>query len=133
MFENCGHPTYRIELAYSGRCITHLYEKPTTRQLALILFVDEASAISANRDLVGGSASFFHNAPQKLILALIWVFAARHKSTHESITSPLLQLRVLRFRLFVDGNVRVGIFPEGEEVFIRGEGMDAGGVGVSAL
>jgi hypothetical protein len=31
---------------------------------------------------------------------------------------PLLQLRVLRLRLFQDGDVGVGIFPEGEEVLI---------------
>ena len=34
--------------------------------------------------------------------------------------SPLLQLRVLRSGLLQDGNVGVGIFPEGEEILVRG-------------
>ena len=32
----------------------------------------------------------------------------------------LLQLRVLRFRLLQDGEVRIGVFPEGEEVVVGG-------------
>ena len=31
---------------------------------------------------------------------------------------PLLQLRVLAFRLLVDGDVGIGVFPECEEVLI---------------
>jgi hypothetical protein len=38
----------------------------------------------------------------------------------------LPQLRVLRLGLFQDGDVRVGVFPEGEEVLIGGAGL--GGV-----
>ena len=48
-------------------------------------------------------------------------------------TPELLQLRVFSLGLFVDGNVGVGVFPEGEEVLIRG--FRFGGValhGVSA-
>jgi hypothetical protein len=41
----------------------------------------------------------------------------------------LFQFRVLRFGLLQDGDVGVGVFPEGEEVFVGGEGADAGGVG----
>ncbi len=41
----------------------------------------------------------------------------------------LLQLRVLGFDLFVDRDVGIGVLPEGEEVFVRGERPDAGGVG----
>jgi hypothetical protein len=32
--------------------------------------------------------------------------------------SDSLQLRILRFGLLQDGNVQVGVFPEGEEVLI---------------
>ncbi len=35
--------------------------------------------------------------------------------------SGLLQLRVLGFGLLQDGDVGVGIFPEGEEIFVGGE------------
>jgi hypothetical protein len=35
----------------------------------------------------------------------------------------LLQLRVLRFSFFQDWNVGVGVFPEGEEVFVGGAGL----------
>jgi hypothetical protein len=35
----------------------------------------------------------------------------------------LLQLRVLRLGFLQDGDVGVGIFPEGEEVLIRGAGF----------
>jgi hypothetical protein len=42
----------------------------------------------------------------------------------------LLQLRVLSLGLFQDGYVGVGVFPESEEIFVRGERPDAGGIGV---
>ena len=45
----------------------------------------------------------------------------------------LLQLRVLGFGLLQDRNIRVSIFPEGEEIFVGGEGTDAGGIGIRAL
>jgi hypothetical protein len=35
----------------------------------------------------------------------------------------LLQLRVLRLRLLQDGDVRVGVFPEAEEIPISGAGF----------
>jgi len=49
------------------------------------------------------------------------------------IATLLLQFRVLRFGFFQDGDVRVGVFPEGEEILICRLGF--GGValqGVSA-
>ena len=45
----------------------------------------------------------------------------------------LTELCVLRFCLFVDWDVRVGVFPQGEKGPVSGEGSDAGGVGGSAL
>ena len=33
---------------------------------------------------------------------------------------PLLQLRVLRLGLLQDGDVGVGVFPEGEEILVGG-------------
>ncbi len=45
----------------------------------------------------------------------------------------LLQLRVLRFRFFQDGYVGVGVFPEGKEIFVRGERTDASSVGIGSL
>jgi hypothetical protein len=61
------------------------------------------------------------------------VVAARQTATKLIKPTALLQLRVLGLCLLVDGDVRIGIFPNGEEVLICGEGPDAGGVGVSAL
>src|ERR1035441_9569861 len=43
----------------------------------------------------------------------------------------LSQLRILRFSLLQDRDVGVGIFPEGEEIFVGGERSDAGGIGIS--
>ena len=43
------------------------------------------------------------------------------------IFMPLSQSGVLGFGLLVDGDVRVGVFPEGEEILIRGAGFIAGG------
>src|ERR1039458_5416417 len=40
---------------------------------------------------------------------------------------PLLQSRILRFGLLVDGDVGVGVFPEGEEILICGAGFIARG------
>ena len=44
----------------------------------------------------------------------------------------LLQLRVLRFGFFEDGDVGVGVFPEGEEIFVGGERPDAGSITVQS-
>jgi hypothetical protein len=44
-----------------------------------------------------------------------------------------MQLRVLRFGIFQDGDVGVGFFPEREEILLGGERADAGGVGIGSL
>jgi hypothetical protein len=43
----------------------------------------------------------------------------------------LLQLRILRFRLLQDWNIRVGVFPESEEIFIGRVGI--GGVALHGV
>ena len=49
-----------------------------------------------------------------------------HAMAHEhSRGFGLLQLRVLSFGLLVDGDVGIGVFPEGEEVLIRRAGLVA--------
>ena len=48
-----------------------------------------------------------------------------------SSSVQLLQLRVLRFGLLQDGDIGVGVFPEGEEIFVGGECPDTGGIGIS--
>jgi hypothetical protein len=53
--------------------------------------------------------------------------------TRHTSLLQLLQLRVLRLGFFQDGNVGVGVFPEGEEIFAGGEGADAGGIGSRSL
>jgi hypothetical protein len=45
----------------------------------------------------------------------------------------LLQLRVLRLGFLQEGDVGVGVFPEGEEVFVGGERPDAGDIGIRPL
>jgi hypothetical protein len=35
--------------------------------------------------------------------------------------------------LFQDRDVGVGVFPEGEEIFVGGKGADAGGIGIRFL
>jgi hypothetical protein len=49
----------------------------------------------------------------------------------ESDEARLLQLRVFDLGLLVDGNL--GVIPEGQEVFVRGERTNAGRVGICAL
>jgi integrase len=48
-------------------------------------------------------------------------------------TSRLLQLRVLRLGFLQDGNVGVGVFPEGKKIFVSGERPNAGGIGIRSL
>ena len=50
---------------------------------------------------------------------------AKRTGTH------LLKLGVLGLGLLQDGDVRVGVFPEGEEVFVGGEGASASKVGAA--
>src|ERR1035438_3597094 len=45
----------------------------------------------------------------------------------------LLQLREFRLGFLQDGDVGVGVFPEGEEVFVGGESASAGEVGIRSL
>ena len=45
----------------------------------------------------------------------------------------LLQLGVFGFGLLEDGHVRVGVFPEIEKIFVRGESADAGSICIRAL
>jgi hypothetical protein len=45
----------------------------------------------------------------------------------------LLQLRVLRLGLLQDGNVRVGVFPEGEEVLTAANRRGAAGLESAGL
>jgi len=45
----------------------------------------------------------------------------------------LLQLGVFGLGLFQDGDFGVGVFPEGKEIFVGGEGADAGGIGIGSL
>lgn len=40
--------------------------------------------------------------------------------------SPGCELRVFRFGLLQDGNIRVGVFPESEELFIGCDGAETG-------
>jgi hypothetical protein len=47
-------------------------------------------------------------------------------SREPQLSMGLSQLRVLGFGLFQDGDVGVGVFPEGEELFVGGAGV--GGV-----
>src|SRR6516225_1065353 len=55
-------------------------------------------------------------------------FCVARQLGNESLLNP----RIFRLRLQVDGNVRVGILPQGQEVFIRRQCTDAGGVGIRA-
>ena len=68
----------------------------------------------------------------KVALRLITTSIAEHRAKRQK-AFPLLQLRVLRLSFFEDGDVGIGVFPEGEEVFVGGERADAGGIGISAL
>src|ERR1035441_4449428 len=45
----------------------------------------------------------------------------------------LLQRRVLGFGFLQDGDVGVGIFPEGEKIFVTSEGASAGEVRIRSL
>ena len=45
----------------------------------------------------------------------------------------LLQLCVLCFGLFQDGNVGIGVFPERQKILVSGECAHTGGIGIRAL
>src|SRR5215831_20908496 len=45
------------------------------------------------------------------------------KRGDSSIRNPLLQLRVFCFGLLQDRDVGIGVFPESEEILIRGAGL----------
>ena len=51
----------------------------------------------------------------------------------ESKRTELLQFCVFGFGFFEDWDVGVGVFPEGQKVFVGGEGADAGSVGIGAF
>ncbi len=47
--------------------------------------------------------------------------------------TALVELSVFGLGLFEDGDVRVGVFPEGEEILVGGAGFGKGGIGVHGL
>ncbi len=49
------------------------------------------------------------------------------------IAALLLQLGVLSFGFFQDGDVGISIFPEGEEIFVGSKRPDPGGIGIRDL
>lgn len=57
----------------------------------------------------------------------------RRARSAEGQPTLLLQLRVPHLGFFQDGDIRVGVFPKGEEVFISSERPYAGGIGIRAL
>ena len=57
----------------------------------------------------------------------------RSPKTASCFCAALLQLRVLGFGFFQDGDVGVGVFPEREEIFVGGERPDAGRIGIRSL
>src|ERR1039458_2206629 len=66
------------------------------------------------------------------VSAMAWLRkpSASSKATRQELF-PLLQLRVLRFGFFQDGEVGVGVFPEPEKILVSGAGT--GSVRVGAL
>src|SRR5437764_12787751 len=73
-------------------------------------------------------------------------FSLDGKTTKRSLASPIkipacqddlkahsLQLRVLRLGLLQDGDVGIGVFPEGEEVFVGSKRPHAGSIGIRSL
>src|SRR6266571_5510933 len=63
----------------------------------------------------------------------IWLRKPSATASDEQDFLLLAQLRVLRFGLFEDGDVGVGVFPEREEIFVGSECTDAGGIGIRSL
>ena len=57
----------------------------------------------------------------------------RTEAQERSACNSLLELRVLGPGLFQDGDVGIGVFPEREEIFVRGERPDASSIGIRAL
>jgi hypothetical protein len=58
-------------------------------------------------------------AAWKLSTFSVWRANRKYLFAFKAWASELLQLRVLRLGLLQDGNVGVGVFPEGEEVLVR--------------
>jgi hypothetical protein len=58
---------------------------------------------------------------------------SRHEKLARRPYKRLLQLGVLRLGFLQDWDVGVGVFPEGQEIFVRGKRTDAGGIGVRTL
>ena len=56
-----------------------------------------------------------------------------HRGKGRTAERPLLQRRILGFCLLQDGDVGIGIFPEGQKVFVGGERPYARGIAIRAL
>ena len=87
-----------------------------------------------------GSPDGWRNIPITLIdpakgvlSAIAWLRQLSANNQRRGRFCQLLQLRVLCFGFFQDGDVGVGFFPEVEEVFVGGERPHASSVGVCTL
>ena len=63
-------------------------------------------------------------------MSVMWVTSLIAKA---SLIAELLQLRILRLGFLQDRDVRVGVFPERQKIFVGGEYTDAGGIGIRSL
>ena len=64
---------------------------------------------------------------------LVTTVVGKQQKTSQQFSLRSLQPRVLRLGLLQDGDVGVGIFPEGEEVFVGSERADAGGICIRSV
>jgi hypothetical protein len=83
---------------------------------------------------VGGGAHACVQVARLPVNEIAWLQhqQSRDGAISQDILLPL-QLSVLRFGFFQDGDVGVCVFPESEEIFVGGERSDAGRIGIRSL
>jgi hypothetical protein len=92
---------------------------------ALTRWANECRRFAAG---IGGCATLFDPLPNTLLPESYFMRARKAE-----LRFWLLQLRVLGFGLLQDGNIRVGVFPEREKIFVSRKRACAGGIGFGTL
>jgi len=105
------------------------------RDEILYLLLECRSRLTASRIGIGlpGCISMLGTLWLRPRLTIMDRFQSALPYSGRVVMPALLQFGVLGFGLLQDGDVGVGVFPEGEEIFVGIEGAGTSSIGISAL
>ena len=104
-------------------------ESNTTRHLAKMIFLVTATSVRRRSHPLAKAREGWGTRSGTRRQDRVYLQSARGFPSY----CRLLQLCVLCFGLFQDGNVGIGVLPERQKILVSGECAHTGGIGIRAL